>query len=121
MTAGGAGIGGVAKALRGKRALEVKVRVTAAPWVAVDELEVRRAKGPSVTRPLALVKEKSGALAQELTVSIPVDKDDAFVVIARGTKPLTPVLAGEAREISPWAMTGAIWVDADGDGRSLGR
>jgi hypothetical protein len=34
---------------------------------------------------------------------------------------MTPVLAGEAKEISPFAMTGAIWVDADGDGKSLGR
>jgi hypothetical protein len=24
-------------------------------------------------------------------------------------------------EMLPWAMTGAIWVDANGDGKSLGR
>jgi hypothetical protein len=31
------------------------------------------------------------------------------------------VLAGDDKEITPWAMTGAIWIDADGDGKALGR
>jgi hypothetical protein len=34
---------------------------------------------------------------------------------------MTPVLSGDAKEIAPYALTGAIWVDADGDGKSLGR
>jgi hypothetical protein len=37
---------------------------------------------------------------------------------------MTPVLAagpGGNAEITPWAMTGAIWIDADGDGKALGR
>jgi hypothetical protein len=43
------------------------------------------------------------------------------VVIASGTKPLEPVLAsGTPKDIAPFAMTGAIWVDADGNGECLG-
>jgi hypothetical protein len=34
---------------------------------------------------------------------------------------MTPVLGGDPKEITPFAMTGAIWIDADGDGESLGR
>jgi hypothetical protein len=34
---------------------------------------------------------------------------------------MRPVLSGDDADITPWSMTGAIWVDADGDGRSLGR
>jgi hypothetical protein len=48
-------------------------------------------------------------------------RDDAFVVIASGSWPMTPVLSGEPKEIAPYAMSGAIWIDGDGDGRALGR
>ncbi|WP_437568507.1 CehA/McbA family metallohydrolase [Sorangium sp. So ce542] len=48
--------------------------------------------------------------------------EDTFVVaIVRGRRPLEPVLAGEPDEILPFAMTAPLWIDADGDGRSLGR
>jgi hypothetical protein len=52
------------------------------------------------------------------------DADDAFFVVASGTKPMTPVLGRDGKtgeDLLPWAMTGAIWVDADGDGASLAR
>jgi hypothetical protein len=34
---------------------------------------------------------------------------------------MSPVLSGDVVEITPWAMTGAIWIDADRDGKSLGQ
>ena len=37
---------------------------------------------------------------------------------------MLPVLGaadGGEGDITPWAMSGAIWIDADGDGKSLGR
>ncbi len=44
----------------------------------------------------------------------------SFVVV--GHRPLEPVLSGtEPDEIAPFAMTSPIWVDVDGDGKSLGR
>ncbi|WP_438024115.1 hypothetical protein [Sorangium sp. So ce233] len=48
--------------------------------------------------------------------------EDTFVVaIVRGRRPLEPVLSGDPAEILPFAMTAPLWIDADGDGRSLGR
>jgi hypothetical protein len=52
------------------------------------------------------------------------DADDAFFVVASGTKPMVPVMGRDSKSADvmlPWAMTGAIWVDANGDGKSLGR
>jgi hypothetical protein len=63
----------------------------------------------------------SGAHGADVTFALHFDADDAFFVVESGKRPLTPVLEGEARDILPWAMTGAIWVDADGDGRALKR
>jgi hypothetical protein len=31
------------------------------------------------------------------------------------------MFSGEDRELNPWAMSGAIWIDANGDGKSLAR
>lgn len=120
--ANGVGIGGVASPRRG--AVDVQVAVTAAPWVVVEEAEIRLARGGAGTAaPATLVpaKDQAGALVAEAAFALRVKEDDAFVVIVRGTRPMRPVLAGEDAEIAPWAMSGPIWIDADGDGRALGR
>ena len=74
-----------------------------------------------MTKPVKLAPTKSGARAADAVFVVHTDADDAIFVEASGKRPMTPVLAGDAKEIAPWAMTGAIWIDADGDGRSLGR
>ena len=56
-----------------------------------------------------------------MTFTVRVAADDAFVVIVSGTRPMRPMFSGEDREISPWAMSGAIRIDANGDGKSLAR
>lgn len=53
--------------------------------------------------------------------AISVAEDTFVVAIVRGRRPLQPVLAGDPGEILPFAMTAPLWIDADGDGRSLGR
>ena len=66
----------------------------------------------------------SGALAADAAFTVRASVDDAFVVVASGAKPMSPVLgaaAGGAAEITPWAMSGAIWIDADRDGKALKR
>ncbi len=63
----------------------------------------------------------AGAMVSTATFDLSVDRDDAFIVIASGDKTLSPVLPGDGPEIRPYAFTGAIWIDADGDGHSLGR
>jgi hypothetical protein len=66
-------------------------------------------------------------LRASATFDLRAPSDDAFVVIATGTRPLSPVIPADARDVDavravrPWAMTGAIWVDADGDGQALSR
>jgi hypothetical protein len=119
VTANGVPVGGVA---RGRR-LHVKVHVESAPWVVVNEVRVMRASAPAQPD-VKTIRESllpSGALAADVTFELGATSDDAFVVIATGDVTLAPVLASAtAAEISPWAMTGALWIDADGDGRVLG-
>ena len=129
VSAGGQGIGGV---VRGKT-VDVAVRVEAAPWVDVSEVEIRLVTAPKVIAkveselPVQVIGPKPVALkgtrskTDEVRFRVTVDRDAAFVVIARGKRPLSPVLSGDPAEIMPFAMTGAIWIDADGDGTSLGR
>ena len=123
VTANGAGIGGVAAAKGG--AVDVKVHVTSAAFAAVDHVELRLAGSGKVVGASSLAlsakKEASGALTADATFAVRVTADDAFVVIVSGPKPMRPMFSGEDEEIRPWAMSGAIWIDENGDGRSLGR
>ncbi len=125
VTANGVPIGGIA---RGPR-VDVKVHIESAPWVIVDDVRLVRAsapddRDPSLTKRVVAKGNAGGALAADLTFAVRASADDAFVVIASGNKPMSPVLSavdGSDADIAPWAMSGAIWIDADGDGRALGR
>jgi hypothetical protein len=111
-------IGGLVKG----KSVDVKIEVRTAPWVVVDKVEIRMARG-AAPKPIALAPHKNaaGAMVSEALFTVRATEDDAFAVIVSGTKPMRPVLAGEDAEIAPWAMTAPIWIDADGDGQSLGR
>ena len=63
----------------------------------------------------------TGALVAEASFKVRPKEDDALHVIVSGTTPMRPVLSGDDSEIAPWAMSGPIWIDADGDGKALGR
>ena len=123
VTANGAGIGGVAAAKGG--AVDVRVRVTTAAFAEVDRVELRLAGSGKVVGAASLAlrpkKELSGALTAAATFAVRASADDAFVVIVSGPRPMRPMFAGEDKELTPWAMSGAIWIDANGDGKSLGR
>jgi hypothetical protein len=111
---------GAVNAARGSITLDVSV--TSAPWTAVTKLKlVRVAKNEPVEKEVTMHATPSGAMEATASFTLKVDKDDAVFIIASGEKPLSPVLPGDAAEIRPWAITGAIWLDADGDGRALGR
>jgi hypothetical protein len=139
VSANGAPIGGVAHGSR----VTVHVHVESAPWVDVDELQLVRASAPDhpEVKPIALQALPSGAHGADATFTLqvrparpasrpiqttPATWRDAFVVVASGKKPMTPVLAGDV-EIDPWAMSGATWLDGlDGkaasgtDGKAAG-
>lgn len=125
VTANGAGIGGVARA-RGGRVM-VTVEVESAPWIEVKELELVRALGPKAAKREKLSVDvhpranAAGAMVARATFDLAVDRDDAFLVIAKGDKPLAPVVGGDPDDMHPYAVAGAIWLDADGDGHALGR
>jgi hypothetical protein len=125
VSANGTGIGGVAVPRSG--VVDVKVTVTTAPWVVVEKAEIKLV-GSSVpsTPAVALVPKKtpSGALVADASFSVRVKEDDALVVMVSGVKPMRPVLSsasGDEGDIAPWAMSAPIWIDANGDGKALGR
>ncbi|HEX4517799.1 MAG TPA: CehA/McbA family metallohydrolase [Polyangiaceae bacterium] len=111
---------GSVNAARGSITLDVTV--TSAPWIEVKKLKlVHVSKNEPIEKDVTMHAVPSGAMEASASFTFKVDKDDAVFVIASGDKPLSPVLPGDAAEIRPWAITGAIWLDADGDGHSLGR
>lgn len=121
VTAGGAPVGGLAKARGGR--VTVKVHVECAPWVDVDTVRILHVRdgAAEMSQAVRLRPLASGALAADVTFTVVARLDDAIAVVATGSRPMSPVLSGDPAEITPWAMTGAIWIDADGDGKSLGR
>lgn len=122
VSANGAGIGGVASPKNG--AVDVKVTVTTAPWIVVEKAEVRLARaGQAAAAPSALspARNAAGALVAEASFTVRPKEDDALVVIVSGSRPMRPVLSGDDAEIAPWAMSGPIWIDTNGDGKALGR
>jgi hypothetical protein len=111
---------GAVNAARGSITLDVTV--TSAPWIDVKKVKVVRvSKNEPVEKEVTMHATPSGAMEGSASFTLKVEKDDAVFVIASGEKPLSPVLPGDAAEIRPWAITGAIWLDADGDGHALGR
>jgi hypothetical protein len=142
VTANGVPVGGM---VRG-RVVTVKVHVECAPWVDVDSVRVVRARegAKEETKAVKLKVARAGAggggsagagagagrgraAVVDVEFVLRFDSDDAFFVVASGSKEMAPVLGSEADakrgsgDMLPWAMTGAFWVDADGDGSSLGR
>jgi hypothetical protein len=118
VTANGAPIGGLARGAD----VTLKVHAESAPWVKIDSWRVVSAKKGEIARGALAPKPLSaGAVGADVAPRVHVDGDDALVVIVSGATPMTPVLGGDPKEIQPWAMTGAIWIDADGDGQALGR
>ena len=119
-----------------KQGATLSIHVERAPWIDVTELSLR--VGSVVqTVPLAGKPGPSGALIDDVEARLvrpgqsadpkarglrAVVAEDTFVIVeVRGQKPLEPVLTGDPAEIQPFAITSPLWIDADGDGQSLGR
>lgn len=94
----------------------MKVHVECAPWIAADRVSIVRASGqPVESRPIVLRATSTDARAADATFHLHAATDDAFVVVVDASAP--PADDSPATR----AMTGAIRIDADGDGESLGR
>ncbi|XXX74723.1 CehA/McbA family metallohydrolase [Sorangium sp. So ce134] len=93
----------------------------------VDEVEIPvvlgggGGRGPAQSGARAGGAVGGGRPGQGARGAISVTEDTFVVAIVRGRRPLEPVLTGDPGEILPFAMTAPLWIDADGDGRSLGR
>jgi hypothetical protein len=119
VTANGAPIGGVARVTADKD-VEVKVHVECAPWIEIDRIAIARASGAAVPpQSVTLRPTPAGARAADATFHLHAAADDAFVVLADSNA--HPSAPANVDPDLPRAMTGAIWIDADGDGESLGR
>ena len=111
VTANDAPIGGVART-SGDHDVLVKVHVECPPAQTVDRLTVSRASGETLpSQTIALHALPSGAHGADVTLHLRAPADDAFVVTVDNSAP-----QGTER-----ARSGVIWIDADGDGVSLGR
>lgn len=124
VTANGAPLGGIAKPRAG--VVDVTVEIASAPWIEVTDVSIRFAGRGTASPPKQLLKatkNAAGALVGSVTFQVRPSpgEDDALVVFATGTRPLRPVLSGDDAEIAPFAMSAPIWIDADGDGKALGR
>lgn len=118
VSANGAGIGGIARARGGH--VSVKISIESAPWIEPKHVKVLRTSGASESDVTAHLNA-AGALVANASFDLEARVDDAFIVVVSGDKPLSPVLPGDGAEIRPYALSGAIWIDADGDGHALGR
>lgn len=97
---------------KGRGAL-VSLRVEAAPWVEVTAIRVlvngREALSlPPTARPPEAVRLETQA-------PLPIEGDAAVWAEVEGSAPL-PILESDS-PIRPWALTGAVWVDANSDGK----
>jgi hypothetical protein len=119
-----------------KQGATLHIHVERAPWIEVNEL-LLRVGGVVQTVPLAGNPGPTGALIDDVDAQLTrkpaatppkggglraIVYQDTFVVVeVRGQQPLEPVLTGDAAGILPFAMTAPLWIDADGDGKALGR
>jgi hypothetical protein len=121
--ANGVGIGGVATPKAGL--VNVSIHVASASFARVDHVSMKCVGDASVLGPeeiaVAPTQRPGGAFEADASFTVKAARDDACVVIATGAVPMRPMFDGEDREISPWAMAGAVWIDADGDGIALAR
>lgn len=94
--------------------VDVHVRVFCAAWVKPEQLELIR-NGQVVSRFAIPVTED--VLRLDERVSCPVACDSWFVAVVSGGEPLAPVMPSLGSfDVTPFAFTNPIWVDADGDG-----
>lgn len=94
--------------------LQLEVDVSAASWVHVDEIEVV-ANGEVVRR--IPIEKSDKPLHYQSTVELNPVRDTWYVVIARGSEGMEPVVPRyKGTTITPFGFTNPIWVDVDGDG-----
>ena len=114
---GGKSLGELAATTSGKVTLSIKVQ--APKWVDLDKLMVIRGgkTGGDVVKTITLDSSTTSptnpAVRYQDKVEVTAAKDTWVVVVATGTKKLSPVVVGK----QPFGVTNPIFIDADGDGK----
>lgn len=94
--------------------VRLEVEVQSAGWIPVDELEV--VANGEVVRRIPLEKTNN-VLKYQGTIELFPTRDTWYVVIARGSVGMEPVVPRyKGTTITPFGFTNPIWVDVDGDG-----
>lgn len=120
LTVAGVSPGGVARAKGGH--VTVNAHVERAPWV--DATSIAFVVGGEERPAIKLTGAKTtalGAKVDDVSARLAVPRDTFVLAVVRGERSLGPVVTGGPLSRPPFAMTSPVWVDADGDGRSLGR
>jgi len=126
---------GMGQTLSGTGAVDLKIKVQAAPWIPVDEVRVIKngcvvqcfngTTSPAVTPRPADPYEQSAAnvVRFDATWSDTVSGDSYYIVEASPNMPpagsvpaVDPVVDSVAPKNFPWAFTNPIFVDANGGG-----
>ncbi len=106
---GDVGPGGTAARPAAGGAVAVRVRVEAAPWVDVDRVEVL-VDGEPAGKP-ERVPASRDALRFDKTLRIPVRPGSFVIVVAKGTRPLHPVVPTiDQKPTTPVAIANPIWI-----------
>ena len=91
--------------------VHLHIRVEAAPWIDLEQVEVV-ANGVSVWKQ-KLAKRSGVVVRFDKVVPLSISRDSWFVVMTKGSKTLTPIASGA----TPFAFTNPIYVDADNNGK----
>lgn len=93
---------------RGDQDKELAIRVRAAPWIQVDEVEVLLGPQGNRVRWISLPKGKQDVVRLDTKFSLRVPAKSFVVVLAKGHTPLPNVYQAG---IKPFAFTNPIWVE----------
>lgn len=93
--------------------VDLKIQVQAADWIDVSEMLIIE-NGETVSR--IKVQPSLGPSRYDGTIKRRPEKDAWYIVMVRGSRPLEPVVGGNAEAFTPLAFTNPVFIDADGDG-----
>jgi len=93
--------------------VRLEVEVQAPGWIRIDEIEII-ANGEVVRRLPA--SSPDGVVKFHETLTLRPTRDTWYVVVARGSKGLEPVVPRyKGTTVTPFGFTNPIWIDVDGD------
>lgn len=94
--------------------LQLRIKVQAADWVDVSQIEI--VESGVVTQTIA-VPPATGVVRYEGQIKRKPTIDTWYQIIVRGTRSLSPVITETPEQpVTPFAFTNPIWVDVDGNG-----